>query len=77
MEHPFIQSSELKSKTLDELQKVMTSLTTKLNFAYRTANRPLISQLEMALESHRNAYLFKMDEMMEKKNLKDKIKINE
>ena len=40
MEHPFIKG--LETKTLEELQTVISGLTTKINFAYRTHNGPLL-----------------------------------
>jgi hypothetical protein len=73
MEHPFINS--LENKTLEELQTTISSLTTKLSFAYRTGNRALISQLDMAINSYRSAYQKKLDEMMKKQNLQSTVKI--
>lgn len=77
MEHPFLSSSSLSSKTPEELQNSMSGLLTKLNFASKMGNRALKLQLEMALESYRTAYNKKMDEMLTKKNAKDKINIKE
>lgn len=74
MEHPFIHN--LEGKTLEELQTSISELTTKLNFAYRTTNGPLISQLNMALESYRNAYTKKMDELIAKQKVNMQIKVD-
>ena len=74
MEHPFI--NDLGSKTLEELQKDITSLTTKLNFAYRTRNEPLLNQIRMALESYQNAYSKKIDEMVKSEKIMSQVKID-
>lgn len=73
MQHPFI--TDLSGKTLEELQKTISDLTNKLNFAYRTGNGPLINQIQMAIDSYRHEYSKKMDELMKKQNINSKIKI--
>lgn len=73
MEHPFI--SGLKEKSLEELQTTMSELMGKLNFAYRTGNQALISQLTMAVESYRNAYNQKIGEMIDKQKINSKINV--
>jgi len=73
MEHPFI--SNLSDKTVEELQNTISSLTNKLTFAYRTGNRPLVNQLNMAIESYKKEYSKKMDDLVKKKDLGDKINI--
>ena len=73
MEHPFIHN--LSEKTLEDLQTAISSLTTKLNFAYRTGNSQLINQLNMALESYRNAYQKKMDDLISKQKITTQVKI--
>jgi hypothetical protein len=73
MQHPFI--TDLSEKTLEELQKTISDLTNKLNFAYRTGNGPLINQIQMAIDSYRHEYGKKMDELMKKQNINSKIKI--
>ena len=75
MEHPFLSSQSLEDKTLEELQSKITDLNNKLSFAYRTGNRPLINQLHMVLESYRNQSIKKMDEMLEKQNIKSNVNI--
>jgi len=62
MEHPFI--NNISNKSLEDLQQTISSLTEKLNYAYRTGNRPLINQITMAIESYKNAYSKKMDEIL-------------
>ena len=74
MEHPFI--TDLSDKSLEDLKTTISNLSSKLTFAYRTQNGPLISQLNMVLESYRNAYKKKMDEMIGKQNLSGQIQIN-
>jgi hypothetical protein len=59
----------------EQLQEKMTSLNNKLTFAYRTGNGPLIHQLQMVLETYRNQFTSKMDELFEKQNIKSQINI--
>jgi hypothetical protein len=73
MEHPFI--NDISDKSLEELQDVLSGLNTKLTFAYRTGNRPLIHQLQMVMESYQNQYKKKMDALFEKQKLNNKINI--
>ncbi len=73
MEHPFIH--DISDKSLEDLQTTISTLMSKLNFAYRTGNGPLISQLNMALESYKNAYQKKMDELIKKQNIANTVKI--
>lgn len=74
MEHPFIYN--LDDKTLEELQTKITELSNKLNFAYRTQNSPLIAQITMALESYRNSYNKKMNDLIKKQNITAQVKID-
>lgn len=73
MEHPFI--NNLENKSLEELQDTISTLTGKLNFAYRVGNSPLIHQLNMAIDSYKNAYSKKMDELISKQKLQTQIKV--
>ncbi len=75
MEHPFINKDDLKDYSVEQLQDKMSSLMDKLTFAYRTGNGPLINQLQMVLETYRNQFTKKMDELFEKQNIKNKINI--
>lgn len=75
MEHPFLNKADLKEMSTEQLQEQMASLTSKLTFAYRTGNGPLIHQLQMVLETYRNQFTTKMDELFEKQNIKNKINI--
>lgn len=73
MEHPFIH--DLDSKTLEELQTAISSLTSKLSFAYRSGNQPLIHQLNLAINSYRAAYTKKMDDLVAKQKIQTQIKV--
>ena len=73
MKHPFI--NDLSDKSLEDLQSTITDLMSKLTFAYRTQNAPLVQQLLMAIESYKSEYNKKMDELIAKQNLKTKIDI--
>ena len=74
MEHPFIHN--LQDKTLEELQTTISNLTSKLNFAYRTGNGPLINQINMAIESYKSAYNKKMNELIDKQKVNMQIKVD-
>lgn len=73
MEHPFIHN--LEDKSLEDLQNTISDLTKKINFAYRTGNGPLIHQINMALESYRDAYQKKMDDLVKKQNIQTHINV--
>ena len=73
MKHPFI--NDLSDKTLDQLQDTLANLTTKLNFAYRSGNQPLINQINMAMESYREESTRRLDELMDKQRMKTKVKV--
>jgi len=75
MEHPFLDRKKLSEKTLEEIQTNITGLMNKLNFAYKMGNRPLINQLTMVIESYRREAGEKLDQVMEKQNLKSQVYI--
>jgi len=75
MEHPFLASTDLEGKTIEELQNSIGNIMNKLTFAYRTNNGPLIHQLQMVLESYRTQYFKKMDEVFAKQKLNNQINI--
>jgi ribosomal protein L29 len=74
MTHPFM--PDLSDKSLEELQQKMAELTKNLNFAHRMQNSAVIGQLHMILTGYREAYAKKMDDAMNKQDVKDKIKID-
>ncbi len=73
MEHPFIIS--LEDKSLEELQNTISGLYSKLTYASRTGNQPLVSQINMVIESYRKEYNKRMDEMIKKQNINAQINI--
>ena len=73
MEHPFI--SDLSDKSLEECQETLSSLTTKINFAYNTGNQPLVHQLQMAISSYRAETNKKLNALFEKEGVNDSINI--
>jgi len=73
MEHPFITS--LEDKSLEELQNTISGLYSKLTYASRTGNQPLVSQINMVIESYRKEYNKRMDEMIKKQNINAQINI--
>jgi hypothetical protein len=76
MEHPFIDQTELKKKSLEELQETVAGLMTKLTFAYRTGNGALIQQLQMAIDTYRTQLSKKMDDLFDKQKISNKINIS-
>lgn len=75
MEHPFIDKASLKELSVEQIQEKMLDLNNKITFAYRTGNQPLIDQLTMVIETYRNVFTTKMDELFEKQNIKTKINV--
>lgn len=73
MEHPFIVT--LEDKTMEELEQAMQSLTTKILFAHRIGNMPLVNQLNMVIESYRKEYNKRMDELFKKQHVENQIKV--
>lgn len=73
MTHPFI--SSLSDKSMEELQTAIQDLTNKLNFAYRMQNTAMITQLLMILDSYKQEYNRKMDELLKKQNTQTQINI--
>ena len=73
MEHPFI--SDLSDKSLEECQETLSSLTTKINFAYNTGNQPLVHQLQMAISSYRAETSKKLNALFEKEGVDTAINI--
>lgn len=60
MEHPLLEIDPTLS--IDELQTKINELNRKLMFAHRSRNAPLISQIQMAIESFSNRYQEKIKE---------------
>ena len=75
MEHPFLSSKDLDDKSIEELQDSISSIMNKLTFAYRTQNGPLIHQLQLAINTYKEEYAKKMDEMMSKQKISTKVSI--
>lgn len=73
MEHPFI--NDLSDKSLEELQETISDLTSKLTFAYRSQNGPLIHQLQMVIESYKNEQNKKLDALFKKQNIDTTINV--
>jgi hypothetical protein len=74
MNHPFI--SDLSDKSTEDLQKALTDLTGKLNFAYRMQNQPMIQQLQLAISSYKEEHNRRMDALYNKQNIQNQIKIS-
>jgi hypothetical protein len=76
MQHPFLDPTKLKEKSLEDLQKTISELTTKLTFAYRIQNGAMINQLNMILETYKGVYYSKQDEMFKKQNMTNRINVD-
>ena len=73
MRHPFI--NDLSDQSLEELQATISTLMGKLTFAYRIGNAPLIHQLQMAIDTYKEEYSKKMNELMSKQKINSKVSI--
>lgn len=73
MTHPFLPS--LDDKSIEDLQNSITDLMGKLNFAYRTSNQAMITQLSMVLADYRAESAKRMDEMFRKQNIQTVISV--
>ena len=74
MEHPFM--PDISGKSIDELQKSIQDLTSKLTFAHRTGKEFMINQINMVLEGYKKEYSKRMDELYKKQNIQNNIQIN-
>lgn len=74
MQHPFIH--DLSGKTSEEILQVISDLQSKLNFAHRTQNRPLINQIQMAIESYTAENNKRLDDMYKKQNIQNQVNIS-
>lgn len=61
MGHPLI--GDVSDKTMDELSEIISGLTKKLNYAYRIQHQPMINQLTMTLNTYRDEYQRKQNEL--------------
>lgn len=61
MGHPLI--GDVSDKTMDELSEIISGLTKKLNYAYRLQHQPMINQLTMTLNTYRDEYQRKQNEL--------------
>lgn len=74
MEHPFM--PDISDKSLDEIQKSIQDLTSKLTFAHRMGKSMMVNQIQMVLEGYKTQYAKKMDEIYKKQNIQNNININ-
>lgn len=73
MKHPFVE--DLSQKTLEELQTIISSLNNKLSVAHRMGNQSLINQMNMVIESYKDEYNNKMNELINKQKIQNNINI--
>lgn len=73
MKHPFVE--DLSQKTLEELQTIISNLNNKLSVAYRMGNQSLINQMNMVIESYKDEYNNKMNELINKQKIQNNINI--
>lgn len=66
MEHPLI--TDIDNLTVDELQSKISELQKKLNFATRSNNGNLATQIRMAIETFSNRYQAKLQAIYDEQN---------
>ena len=66
MEHPLI--GNIDNLTVDQLQTKISELQKKINFARRTGNAHLVSQIQMAIETYQNRYQAKLQASQDSQN---------
>jgi hypothetical protein len=64
--HPLV--GDLSEKSLEELQETISNLSSKILFASRTHNQPMMNQLIMVLNSYKAEYGRRQVEMLDKKS---------
>jgi len=74
MQHPFM--PDISEKSIDELQKSIQDLTSKLTFAHRNGQQFMINQINMVLEGYNIEYAKIMDDLYKKQNIQNNIQIN-
>lgn len=74
MHHPFI--NDLSDKSIEELQEAISDLTSKITFAHRIQNQPMINQLDMILNSYKSEQKKKLDKLFAEKDISDNIKVD-
>jgi len=77
-EHPFLNVKDIKEQlSPEEIVSKLKDILEKLNFAYRTGNQPLITQLNQARATYARAQEEKLTEMFSSdKNIEGKIDIS-
>lgn len=76
MQHPFLDPAALKEKSLEDLQKTISELTSRLTFASRIQNGAMVNQLQMILETYKSVYYTKQDELFKKQNMSNRISVD-
>lgn len=74
MHHPFI--SDLSDKSIEDLQEAIADLTSKITFAHRTQNAPMIHQLDMIMNSYKDEQKKKLDKLFADKDIGDNIHVD-
>ena len=74
MHHPFI--NDLSDKSIEELQEAISDLTSKITFAHRIQNQPMINQLDMILNSYKSEQKKKLDKLFAEKEIGDNIQVD-
>jgi hypothetical protein len=66
MEHPLLNIDP--NLSVDELQAKITELNRKMGVAHRSGNAHLVTQIQMAIETFRNRYQQKLQELYDSQN---------
>jgi len=74
MHHPFI--SDLSDKSIEDLQEAIADLTSKITFAHRIQNQPMVNQLDMLMNSYKDEQRKKLDKLFADKDIGDNIHVD-
>lgn len=61
MEHPFIDPSRYADKSIEDMEKIIADLYTKVKYAQTSRNNHMANQIFMAIESHKQILQTKLD----------------
>lgn len=66
MEHPF--APNLSQETTEDLSEKISTLNSRLQWAFRMGKHDMVRQMQMVIESYRNEYQKRMEEQWNKKS---------
>jgi hypothetical protein len=66
MQHPFI--PDLSQETTENLSEKISTMSNRLQWAFRMGKHDMVRQMQMVLESYRGEYSRRMEEQWNKKS---------